>query len=87
MKISKFATNIYTPPDEDCSPTVQPFPTLSGEALEYIGLLAPDCHIAISNYRFFVAKDDGFYNVRHYSLYSSRTLQVILKPNNLLLRA
>ena len=51
--------------DKDCSPTAQPFPSLSGEALEYIGLLAPNCYIAISNYRFFVSREDGFYNVRH----------------------
>lgn len=74
----------HSPPhlsDKGCPATVQPFTLLSGEALEYIGLLAEDCYIAISNYRFFVSRQNGFYNVRkhlesvycntclHYELY------------------
>ena len=50
--------------DKGCPATVQPFPLLSGEALEYIGLLAEDSYIAISNYRFFVSRQNGFFNVR-----------------------
>jgi myotubularin-related protein 3/4 len=49
--------------DKGCSPTVQPFPSLNGEAIEFIGLLGTNNHIAISNYRFFASRDDGFYNV------------------------
>lgn len=57
--------------DKGCSSTVQPFPPLNGEATEYIGKLANDSHIAISNYRFFVSKDDGFHNVRIQNMYLS----------------
>lgn len=50
--------------DKGCSPTVQPFPQLKGESIEFLGCFRTEGHIAISNYRFFVSKDNGFHNVR-----------------------
>jgi myotubularin-related protein 3/4 len=69
--------------DKGCPATVKPFPLLSGEALEYIGLLAEDSYIAISNYRFFVSRQNGFFNVPtglvdSVDLYGSKEQTVVL---------
>lgn len=51
-------------PDDDC-PVYDgtPFDLLSGENVEYVGRPDGEFIIIISNYRFFAAQKNGFYNV------------------------
>ena len=50
--------------DENCPYDVEPFRLLSGESIEFMGLLHDEYVIAISNYRLFTTQEDGFYSVR-----------------------